>query len=649
MVESALAIPILIALFAACLQMLHLGLAKVVVYVAAYEAARQGTINNMNLNEARRTAEEICGVLGKGRTEVTYDGQVQRYTITHYLQPIVPIVREIKVSETFPAYVFLPGNETAPANASNRNSGGGGGGSPGPEYASRGGSHAEVGDYSASADSRTSGYSGNPAGAANYPQYASTNLQSGYGGSAPLRAPPGTYPLASLSDSNAQPHIPTDEEVILGASLDSGNDALAWDDEEYNSSDSSQAAADTGAASVPPNKGRSSNLSPHEGDSSGLRPNESGSSSAIPSSRGGEGEGDVSGAATSPQNKNLLETSAEAAAKAAGKRAGETLAFYQGVAEGYTGDSNADNAFWAGQRWANQKTEESRDRMEQRLSELDAQDQELDKATGLKKLAGKASVKSKKLGAVARNIIEEGIYDIPKAGQDLPDAWKNTKQAGREMMDGNWKAAAKAGGKAVGILANEAGRVSYVAGRLKQVANAGKLGIQAAKGAKSAIKEGAKQADKAIAKEIQKSARSTINKNTKSIRTTATKWISSDKANTVYISQGKRPPYAFNTEVKEIITGKEEKFVRVHGPNNQASSWIMRKEDIKGLSARQIKDKYALPEIPTQISEVKVPKGTKMRTGIAGPQEGWGKGGGVQYELQNEIPDTNFKLIGKIE
>jgi hypothetical protein len=200
-----------------------------------------------------------------------------------------------------------------------------------------------------------------------------------------------------------------------------------------------------------------------------------------------------------------LERSVRAAGEAAGARAEELGAFASGAAEGYLGDSNADNAFWAGQRWANKKTEESRQRLDQRLSELDAQDRELDNATGLKKLTGKASVKSKKLGASIGNIIEEGIYDIPKAGQDLPDAWKNTKDAGREMMAGNWKGAAKAGGKAAGILANEAGRVSFVGGRVKQLAKGAKAGLSAAaRGAKRAAKEGAEQADRAIGRQITK-------------------------------------------------------------------------------------------------------------------------------------------------
>ncbi|MEW6515746.1 MAG: TadE family protein [candidate division FCPU426 bacterium] len=621
-VESALAIPLLIALFAACLQMLHLGLAKVVVYIAAYESARQGTINNMNLNEARRTAEEVCGVLGKGRTEVTYDGQVQRYTITHYLRPIVPVIREIKVSETFPAYVFLPGNELPPANTSNRNQSGGGrgGGSPSREYASRGGSHLDVADYDPAVDGRTGNDSTNTNASqstaglgspSEYARYASlANPYSAYGSTAPLRAPPGSNaPYNTTGDT----HIPTDEEIILGISHDSGNDALAWDDEEYNASASAQASADAGASSAPTNKGRASTFSPHEGDSSGLSRNEKEPSSVSPPLTGGtEGEGDVSGTATSSQDKSLLTASAEAAAKAAGKRAGETLAFYQGVAEGYTGDSNADNAFWAGQRWANQKTEESRNRLDQRLGELDAQDQELDKAAGLKKLAGKASVKSKKIGAVARNIIEEGIYDIPKVGQDLPDAWKNTKAAGRAILDGEWKEAAKSGGKAVGLVAQEAGRLSAGPGKLAKAlgkgAKAGVAGLKAADKAADAAKAAKKAGKAADAAKVGKKYYRYVNDNeAKKIKET-----------------GKIPNTNTKNEIKEVyITDKKYK------------------------TSGKAKTHLQLPQKPlyrVEIDSKKIKNKPDLRKIKNSDNPQWGKGGGTEATTKESIEVDTSKI-----
>lgn len=82
--------------------------------------------------------------------------------------------------------------------------------------------------------------------------------------------------------------------------------------------------------------------------------------------------------------------------------------------------------------------------------------------------------------------------------------------------------------------------------------------------------------------------------------------------------------------------------MRVHGEGNQGGSWMMRKEDIEGLTPRQIKDKFALKDLPKYVSDVYVPKGSRIRAGIVAPQKGWGKGGAIQYELQGKLPDKAF-------
>lgn len=76
----------------------------------------------------------------------------------------------------------------------------------------------------------------------------------------------------------------------------------------------------------------------------------------------------------------------------------------------------------------------------------------------------------------------------------------------------------------------------------------------------------------------------------------------------------------------------------------------MRQKDIEGLTARQIKDKFALPEIPTYISDVYVPAGTKITVGKVAPVKGWGNGGGIQYEMmmKNRLPGEAFKNMRKL-
>jgi len=83
--------------------------------------------------------------------------------------------------------------------------------------------------------------------------------------------------------------------------------------------------------------------------------------------------------------------------------------------------------------------------------------------------------------------------------------------------------------------------------------------------------------------------------------------------------------------------------VRVHGEGNKARSWMMRAEEIGGLTPRQIQQKFALPELPTHVSDVHVPAGTRIRVGTVGAQKGWGAGGGIQYELLERLPESAFQ------
>lgn len=64
----------------------------------------------------------------------------------------------------------------------------------------------------------------------------------------------------------------------------------------------------------------------------------------------------------------------------------------------------------------------------------------------------------------------------------------------------------------------------------------------------------------------------------------------------------------------------------------------MQADEISGLSAEQIADKFALPEVPTHITSVRPPEGTRIRTGLVNPNFGR-PGGGTQFELLDRITD----------
>lgn len=104
------------------------------------------------------------------------------------------------------------------------------------------------------------------------------------------------------------------------------------------------------------------------------------------------------------------------------------------------------------------------------------------------------------------------------------------------------------------------------------------------------------------------------------------------------------PPYMDETIVKEFTLAEKTKFVRVYDKETSGmrGNWIMNAEDIAGLTAEQIKDKYALQNLPKYICDVEVDAGVKMHCGVAGEITGWGKGGGIQFDLNADRTVGSF-------
>lgn len=98
------------------------------------------------------------------------------------------------------------------------------------------------------------------------------------------------------------------------------------------------------------------------------------------------------------------------------------------------------------------------------------------------------------------------------------------------------------------------------------------------------------------------------------------------------------PPYKPGTTVSEIQLSEETIFVRVYDGkvSKQYGGWVLRAEDIEGLTPLQIQDKFSLPATPKYMTDVKLPAGTTIRKGIVNPLAGWGKGGGVQFDLMGQ-------------
>lgn len=124
------------------------------------------------------------------------------------------------------------------------------------------------------------------------------------------------------------------------------------------------------------------------------------------------------------------------------------------------------------------------------------------------------------------------------------------------------------------------------------------------------------------------------------------KYRSASEVNATFPA-GWEPPYKPGTRVVEFATLEDDVYVRVHGELNMARSWMMKKEAVAGLTAREIQSKYGLPALPIYITEVHVPAGTHVRTGIVNPVFG-GVGNATQYELLDRLPLSSFKNTTRI-
>jgi hypothetical protein len=111
---------------------------------------------------------------------------------------------------------------------------------------------------------------------------------------------------------------------------------------------------------------------------------------------------------------------------------------------------------------------------------------------------------------------------------------------------------------------------------------------------------------------------------------------------------GYRSPYAKDAIVVEAVLAVDTQFVRVFtkGKSEPAGKWIMKAEDIQGLTPKQIQQKYALPSLPTHRSNAKIGSGIRIRAGKVGPNFGFG-GGNTQYELLDRVENafTNIKPL----
>ncbi|OPY57938.1 MAG: hypothetical protein A4E56_03458 [Pelotomaculum sp. PtaU1.Bin065] len=173
--------------------------------------------------------------------------------------------------------------------------------------------------------------------------------------------------------------------------------------------------------------------------------------------RGKTGRGESAAAGEGPEQDSILPESLD-------KDTTGIEAFGKGFTEASLGDTHEQDAYLPTHRWANQATQDYRDKSSRYREALDDMDKEADKEKGLKKITDKAKIKATKAAVAGSNLLAEAALDIPKAGQDLPEAGRNTADAAKKLAKGDFKGALRSGGRAVGLLGREAGRLSIVGG-----------------------------------------------------------------------------------------------------------------------------------------------------------------------------------------
>ena len=106
-------------------------------------------------------------------------------------------------------------------------------------------------------------------------------------------------------------------------------------------------------------------------------------------------------------------------------------------------------------------------------------------------------------------------------------------------------------------------------------------------------------------------------------------------------------PWEANTMVTSIRTTATQFFVRFYNPtaqenpSNQEGGWVMRASEVRGLTPEQVRDRFALPNVPTMMTLGLTNSGEALYTGLAGPIAGWGNGGGQQSQ-RLDGPYTTF-------
>jgi hypothetical protein len=116
---------------------------------------------------------------------------------------------------------------------------------------------------------------------------------------------------------------------------------------------------------------------------------------------------------------------------------------------------------------------------------------------------------------------------------------------------------------------------------------------------------------------------------------------------------GWKPPFPENTSIREIILGREEKFLRFHtDPNSPFGMFLIREKEVSHIlnNPEALRRYLGVENVPSYITEVYVPANTRMYVGRIGPQPKFGlnTNSGFQYQALTDIPKNQFNLTKPI-
>jgi RHS repeat-associated protein len=157
--------------------------------------------------------------------------------------------------------------------------------------------------------------------------------------------------------------------------------------------------------------------------------------------------------------------------------------------------------------------------------------------------------------------------------------------------------------------------------------------------AKTYEKEGAEASKVVILGLLADGAVFTVGKVAQSIKFAkkieGAKFADSNMVNDGFTNNGFFPPYKADVTLGVIKVPEEiNGLVRLSGPNNIKGDWFTTFNEVKGLSAAQLKDKFSLKYEPTLITPASIQANSTVRVGeAAGVKQFNTEGGGFQIEV----------------